>query len=276
MGANSIQTNNLGPIRVLLFSLALLLIHLLHETISIMTSSMDAMTRSLIGTVQFFGLYLLMYLAVILFMRWERSGDVTSLGLQTDDKTIHHLIIGLVAGTVAAALVYIVALLFGGDIRPASEVTGDLIANQIIFTIPVALFEEIVYRGYLTTRMEKVIGRTFAILGTSTLFALLHFSWWLPLGSIPFHLILIFNFNLFLGGVVLSYSYYWSGKRLWVPIAFHYAWNIVAFVMFPVYPIEPVNMVEIFQIEWGITTVFGFLFGLSLVWVLLKEVLKNK
>ncbi|MHA2117519.1 MAG: hypothetical protein ACW98J_01255, partial [Candidatus Thorarchaeota archaeon] len=105
---------------------------------------MDAITRGLISTVQFFGLYLLMYLAVILFMRWERSGDVTSLGLQTDDKTIHHLIVGLVAGTVAAALVYVVALLFGGDIRPASEITGDLIANQIIFTIPVALFEEIV------------------------------------------------------------------------------------------------------------------------------------
>ena len=276
MGADKIRQDDLGPIRVLLFSLALLLIHLLHEIVSIVTSSMDPITRGLISTVQFFGLYLLMYLVVILFMRWERSGDVANLGFQTDDRTMHHLIVGLVAGTVAAALVYVVALLFGGDIRPASEITGDLIANQIIFTIPVALFEEIVYRGYLMTRMETVVGRTLAILGSSTLFALLHFSWWLPLGSIPLHLILIFTFNLFLGGVVLGYSYYWSGKQLWVPIAFHYAWNIVAFVMFPVYPLEPVNMVEIFQIEWGITTVFGFLFGLSLIWVLLKEVLKNK
>jgi membrane protease YdiL (CAAX protease family) len=217
-----------------------------------------------------------MYLAVILFMRWERSGDVTSLGFQTDEKTIRHLIVGLIAGTVGAALVYVIALLFGGDIRPAVDITGDLIANQIIFTIPVALFEEIVYRGYLMTRMERVVGQSFAILGSSLLFALLHFSWWLPLGSIPLHLILIFTFNLFLGGVVLGYSYYWSDRRLWVPIAFHYAWNIVAFVLFPVYPIEPVNMVEIFQIEWGITTVFGFLFGLSLIWVLLKELLKNK
>ncbi|MHA2070479.1 MAG: CPBP family intramembrane glutamic endopeptidase [Candidatus Thorarchaeota archaeon] len=274
MGADNIQSNDLGPIRVLLFALTLLLIHLLHEIISILTASMDEVTRGLISTIQFFGLYLLMYFAVILFMRWERSGDVTSLGFQTDEKTIRHLIVGLIAGTVGAALVYVIALLFGGDIRPAVDITGDLIANQIIFTIPVALFEEIVYRGYLMTRMERVVGQSFAILGSSLLFALLHFSWWLPLGSIPLHLILIFTFNLFLGGVVLGYSYYWSDRRLWVPIAFHYAWNIVAFVLFPVYPIEPVNMVEIFQIEWGITTVFGFLFGLSLIWVL--ELLKNK
>lgn len=276
MGADKIRQDDLGPIRVLLFSLALLLIHLLHEIISLVTASLDAVTRGLISTVNFFGLYLLMYFVVILFLHWERGGDVTSLGLQTDDKTLHHLVVGLIAGTAGAALVYIVALLFGGDLRPAIDITGDLVANQIIFTIPVAFFEEVVYRGYLMTRMERVVGRTLAIVGTSTLFAVLHFSWWLPLGSIPLHLILIFTFNLFLGGVVLGYSYYWSGKRLWVPIAFHYAWNIVAFVMFPVYPLEPVNMVEIFQIEWGITTVFGFLFGLSLIWVLLKEVLKNK
>jgi membrane protease YdiL (CAAX protease family) len=217
-----------------------------------------------------------MYFAVILFLRWERGGDVTSLGFQADDKTMPHLIVGILAGTAGAALVYIVALFLGGDLRPVGDITGDLIANQIIFTIPVALFEEIVYRGYLLTRMELVVGRSLAITGSSLLFALLHFGWWLPLGSIPLHLILIFTFNLFLGGVVLGYSFYWSGKRLWVPIGFHYAWNIVAFVTFPFFPIEPVTMVEIFHIEWGLTTILGFLFGVSLVWVLLKEVLKNK
>jgi membrane protease YdiL (CAAX protease family) len=246
------------------------------EIVSIVTVTMDEVTRGLIGTFQFFGLYILMYFAVIAFMRWERSGDTASLGLQTDDKTLHHLVVGAIAGIAAATLVYLVALFFGGDLRPVSEITGDLIANQIIFTIPVALFEEIVYRGYLLTRMAAAAGRTIAILGTSIWFALLHFSWWIPLGSVPPHLILIFTFNLFLGGVVLSYSYYWSGERLWVPIAFHYAWNIVAFVMFPLYPRESVSMVEIFQIEWGLTTVFGFLFGLSLIWVFLKEWLKKK
>ncbi len=276
MGATNVPQDDLGPLRVILFALTLLLIHLLSEVISIITASMDVATRSLIGTMNFFGLYILMYFAVILFLKWERGGDVSKLGLQTDDRTMYHLIIGAVAGMAGAVLVYLIAMFFGGDLRPVSDITGDLIANQIIFTIPVALFEEIVYRGYFLTRMEKATSRTIAILGTSIWFSLLHFSWWIPLGSIPLHLVALFTFNLFLGGVVLSYSYYWSGKRLWVPIAFHYAWNIVAFVMFPVYPLEPVNMVEIFQIEWGITTVFGFLFGLSLIWALVNEFLKNK
>ncbi|MHA2068655.1 MAG: CPBP family intramembrane glutamic endopeptidase, partial [Candidatus Thorarchaeota archaeon] len=236
----------MDKIRVLLFALALLLIILLHEITSIVTASMDQATRGLIGTLEFFGSFVLMYLSVVAFMHWERSGDVTNLGLQTDDRTLRHLIVGLVAGTAAAAIVYLIAMVFGGDLRPLSEITEDLIATEIIITVPVALFEELAYRGYLMTRMERVAGRTVAIFGSAIWFALLHFSWWVPLGSVPLYLIPIFTFNLFLGGVVLGYSYYWSGERLWVPIAFHFAWNMLAYILFPVYPLEPVNMVEIF------------------------------
>lgn len=174
-----------------------------------------------------------------------------------------------------ALLVYFIAMYFGGSLRPAAEIDADLIANEILLTIPVAVVEELTHRGYLMTRIERLSGRTIAIMGTSIWFALLHFGWWLPLGSVPWHLILIFTFNLTLGGIVLGLSYYLSGNRLWVPIGFHFAWNVVAFVLFPIFPHDPVLMPEIFQIEWGLTTILGFLLGLSLVWVLLQE-LKNR
>lgn len=266
------QAHDKTKIRVILFAFALLMIHLMYEAISILTASMDEGTRALISTILFFGTYALFYLLVVGFMWWERSGDISTLGLQTDDKTLHHLAVGVIGGFAGTILVYLIALFFGGDLRPASQITEDLVVSQFILTIPVALFEELAYRGYLLTRLEKVVGQTLAVVGTSLLFALLHFSWWLPLGSVPLHLIPIFTFNLFLGGVVLSYSYYWSGRKLWVPIAFHFAWNMMAFILFIVYPHDPVAMVEIFQIEWGITTILGFLFGLSVVWMLLQEI----
>ena len=96
------------------------------------------------------------------------------------------------------------------------------------------------------------------------------------MGSVTADLILLFSFNLFLGGLVLGLSYYASGERLWVAIAFHFAWNIMAYVLFPIFPAEPVSMPAIFQIEWGATTIAGFLFGLSVLWSLLHLVSSQK
>jgi len=270
-----VQKNGTDRLRALSFALFLLVIFILSDVISALTVAMDPTTRALIGTGVFFGSYVLMYVALVAFLRWENGGDITGLGIQFEKKTTSHIIVGLVAGSVGALLVYFIAMYFGGSLRPAAEINADLIATEILITVPVALFEELSYRGYLMPRIERLSSRTTAILLTSIWFAVLHFGWWLPLGTVPWHLILIFNFNLFLGGVVLGVSYYLSGNRLWVPIAFHFAWNMIAFILFPVYPHDPVLMPEVFQIEWGITTILGFILGLSLVWVLLQE-LKNK
>ncbi|MFX1602952.1 MAG: lysostaphin resistance A-like protein, partial [Promethearchaeota archaeon] len=262
-----VQDVGANRLRALSFALVLLVVFSLSELTSALTVSMDQTTRALIGTGVFFGTYILMYVALVAFLRWEDGGDITGLGIQFEKRTTSHLIVGLVAGSFGALLVYFIAMYFGGSVRPAADIDADLIATEVMIAVPVALFEELSYRGYLMPRIESFSSRTVAILLTSIWFAVLHFGWWLPLGTVPWHLILIFNFNLFLGGVVLGVSYYLSGNRLWVPIAFHFAWNMIAFILFPVFPHDPVLMPEVFQIEWGITTVPGFILGLSLVWV---------
>ena len=119
--------------------------------------------------------------------------------------------------------------------------------------------------------MDELWGKWKAIILSSLVFSLMHFSWWTPLGVISPDLILLFTFNIMLGGVVLSLGYYLSGRRLWVPIAFHFAWNMVAYVLFPYFPVDYVWMPQVFQIEWGITTIAGFLFGLSILFLALKK-----
>lgn len=270
-----VQNDGADRLGALSFALVLLVVFSLSELTSALTASMDPTSRALVGTGVFFGTYILMYVALVAFLRWEDGGDITGLGIQFEKRTTSHIIVGLVAGSVGALLVYFIAMYFGGSLRPAADIDADLIATEIMITVPVALFEELSYRGYLMPRIERLSSRNVAILLTSIWFAVLHFGWWLPLGTVSWHLILIFNFNLFLGGVVLGMSYYLSGNRLWVPIAFHFAWNMIAFILFPVYPHDPVLMPEVFQIEWGITTIPGFILGLSLVWVLLQE-LKNR
>jgi uncharacterized protein len=219
--------------------------------------------------------YPLMYATVIIFLRWERNTSIADLGGDINKHTVHDLIIGLVAGIAGSGLVILLAFVFGGQLRPIAEITPGLVLGNAIVTVLVSYVEELAYRGYLLTRSSKIaLGKLFGIILSSIVFSLLHYSWWVPMGVVSLHLILLFSFNLFLGGVVLSLMYFLSGRKLWAPIGFHFAWNIVAYVAFPVFPTEPVQNPALFQIEWGITTIPAFLVGLAVAWLLLN--LKKK
>ena len=242
-------------IRLLLFILAMFLIALSAPITNIL-------------------IFLFMYTITWAFVRWEGGESIVELGLDVDNRIGPHLIIGAIAAALAAALVVAIAFFFGGQLRPLNEINGDLLFNVIFNTTLFSVFEEITHRGYILTRMENLVGRGAAIVFSSLFFSLLHFSWWEPAGfNIP--LIALFTFNIFLGGVILSLSYYWSGRKLWVPIAFHFMWNVLAYITFPSFPTVAVVQPEIFQIEWGVTTIIGFLFGLTILWSLLASE-KNK
>lgn len=213
----------------------------------------------------FFLTFLLFYALPAYFVRLDGGDSAAELGIQWDEKTPVQIAIGAIGGTLAALLVLAIAVGFGGEFRSIGEITGELIAGEIVITVPTALFEELVHRGYILPRLESLSTRAVAVVGSSVFFALSHFSWWLIVGARP-DLIIIFTFNMVLGGVVLSLSYYISGRRLWVPIGFHFMWNMVAYITFIDFPRTPVAFPHIYQIEWGITTILGFLFGLSIVW----------
>jgi membrane protease YdiL (CAAX protease family) len=261
-------------LRVILFTFIMLLI---IEMSPIILSFFLGDLRALIGTGLFFLTFLLKYLTVLGFLYWEGKDSISSLGADLEDeKILSHLLIGSISAIISVILIAGLAIIFGGDLRPFSRIDADLITTEIIITVPTAYFEELCYRGYLTPRTVELWGKTKGIVLSSLLFSLWHFSWWSPLGSVPIHLIIIFTFNLFLGGVVLSLSYYLSGKRLWVPIGFHFGWNMLGYLLFPTYPFEAVTSPEIFQFEWGITTLLGFILGLSLIFLFLAESNRKK
>jgi membrane protease YdiL (CAAX protease family) len=267
---NMPEDNGIKVIRIVLFTaIMLIIVEMTPWSLSLVAGTE---LYAILGTMLFFLTFFLMYISVVGFLRWEGHPSMANLGFDLGDrKLVPQTIIGLIAGFGAAILVFIIALVFGGAIRPANEITGDLLLGEVIITIPTALFEELSHRGYLLQRMDELWGRGKAILVSSLVFSLLHFSWWTPLGVVPLHLVLLFTFDIMLGGIVLSLGYYLSGRKLWVPIAFHFAWNMVAYILFPYYPVDYVWRPEIFQIEWGITTIVGFLFGLSILWLALQK-----
>ncbi len=258
-------------LRLILFMITMLLITLMAPVVSILfTGDLLALAATLV----FFGTFGLMYAVTWAFVRWDGGDSIAELGVDIDDHFGPHISIGAVAGALGAILVVALAFFFGGQLRPFDQITVDLIVNEIIITAPTAFFEELTHRGYILTRMEDLTGRRTAIFLSSIFFSFLHFSWWSrvydnPLYDNPLQLIVLFSFNMFLGGLILSLSYYWSGRKLWVPIAFHFMWNMIAYIMFPSFPRDTVIQPEIYQMEWGITTIIGFLFGLSFLWGLL-------
>ncbi|MHA2153155.1 MAG: CPBP family glutamic-type intramembrane protease, partial [Candidatus Thorarchaeota archaeon] len=154
----------------------------------------------LAGTLVFFLTFILMYSVTWAFVIWDGGKNISELGIDFEDDTVPHIIIGAIAGVASSVLVLVFALVGGGQLRPVEQITADLIMNQIIITVPTALFEELVHRGYILTRMEDLTGRRTAIVLSSIFFSLLHFSWWASPGF-PIHLIILFSVNLFLGGV---------------------------------------------------------------------------
>ena len=209
--------------------------------------------------------FFLMFIVTWVFVEWEGSGSIVDLGLHVDKRFGFHLIIGAIAAVLSTGLVTSIAFFFGGQLRPTNQITVDLMFIVITNAVLFSFIEELTHRGYILTRMEKLVGRGSAIILSSLFFSVLHFSWW---GLAGFNILLIslFSINMFLGGVVLSFSYYWAGRTLWPPIAFHFVWNVLAYTLFPSFPQEAVTQPEVFQIEWGLTTIIGFLFALSILW----------
>jgi membrane protease YdiL (CAAX protease family) len=84
--------------------------------------------------------------------------------------------------------------------------------------VPAVLHEELVFRGYPYQLLRR-FNRTFAIAGSSLLFAALH------LGNDDVTALALLN--ILLGGIILALAYE-RYRRLWMPIGLHFAWNIMS------------------------------------------------
>ena len=87
-----------------------------------------------------------------------------------------------------------------------------------LFLFVSALCEEIIFRGFFMTMMQKYVGVFWAVIFSSLIFSLFH----------------VFNPNvtfvgllqLFLAGIAIAYAYFKTGN-IWFVTVMHFAWNYV-------------------------------------------------
>ena len=132
-------------------------------------------------------------------------------------------------------------------------------------------------RGYIFQNVEEWLGSAVALLITSFLFGLFHIL--NPNAS------LVAVLNVGLSGLAFGYAYLVT-RRLWLPIAFHFAWNFFEGPVFG-FPVSGLDMGGLlvtgmgpdgsvitggaFGPEAGLTGVGATLVALALIWLWTKR-----
>lgn len=214
------------------------------------------------------------------FRRFLDGDTLLGLGLQRSKRWKREIGTGLAFGLLLMAFIFGVEWTLGWvrvqgfawQRQPPMALFGILLGYASFYTL-VAFGEELVFRGYILQNLRKEWGTLAALLASSFLFALLH-------GLNP-HFTPLALVGIALAGMFMAYGYLLTGS-LWLPIAFHFAWNFAQgpLFSFPVSGLASEGLLLLergdspsfitggaFGPEGGVLGVIAILLGLLLLWL---------
>jgi len=150
-----------------------------------------------------------------------RGQPLSSVGLALDRRWVRQALAGTGLGMAAMLAVTALIAMAGGvrfELDPARSVTA-LAAGLHVFLF-VALFEELLFRGFVFQRLVDGIGAPLALAATATLFALGHGENPGMQGSTQIWAMA----DLGLGALVFGLAYLRTGS-LALPVGLHLGWN---------------------------------------------------
>jgi uncharacterized protein len=167
------------------------------------------------------GLFATGTLANFLTMRIFDRRPLVDIGLGTGPASTMNLLLGVLFGGGAAALMLVAPLLEGaGHLVARSDST--FAWSSLVFYLAVLVFgaagEEMIFRGYAFQLLIQKMGPFATVLPAGVVFGLAHS--WNPHASV------LGLVNTVLWGILLGYAFLRS-HDLWLPIGLHYGWNAV-------------------------------------------------
>ena len=97
-----------------------------------------------------------------------------------------------------------------------------VLLGSILSCAQAAIGEEVVFRGYLLTGLDKAWGKWIGLIATAILFSLPHLT---VMGAQETNW-LLFTVLLALPGLLLGWTFLQS-RSLWLPVGIHFAWNLM-------------------------------------------------
>lgn len=172
--------------------IAPLLLKFVFPPLTGLTTSEIKNSKELIGTVQFFSIFLLFLLSIgYLFLLRKATRNEILFG-RMEKRFWRPLKVGIISWVFAYPLVLfitsiadLILTLLGkkGPEQVAVSELRDLIPYRLLFSgmvvlvaVIVPFLEELLFRGFLQTFLKRYLGRIGAILLTSVLFAAAHYS----------------------------------------------------------------------------------------------------
>ena len=184
------------------------------------------------------------------------GGRFLGFGLFFDRNMVKDIFIGFAAVAAAFLSVIILGLIFGASLEFISAENSVYFSIIILLMLFGAAMEELVFRGILFQALLERFGVVVSVTVGSIIFGLIH----VVNESFTFFALI----NIILGGVLLSMMYIRT-RSLWLPISFHFFWNLgqatilnnyVSGINFDI----PVSTLNLYHLpEW----LFGGYFGIE-------------
>ena len=202
------------------------------------------------------------YLVVILgttalLARILNHTSLADLGLSA--RGMRTMLGGIGLGLLLMSLIFVISLLLGWirieqisgpDRSLANSLTA--LSAAVALQIAIAINEEVIFRGYVLQRLASGFGFGVAAIVSSILFALVHVT--NPNASIFSALAIT------VPGLLLAAQWRVTGS-LWMPIGFHFAWNVSEGIIFG-FPLSGVTGPSLLKtVNQGPDLLLGGLFG---------------
>jgi len=157
------------------------------------------------------------------FVRLERK-TLHYLGLELNLRQIKLFLSGLLIGLAAYGVVVLLVAVYA---NPAFQINDHLVFipffSGIIFLLSSAVFEELMFRGYILKKLTESIGIVKALMVTGLLFGVYHWLAWGILGN--WQLMILSLITTGIGHLIFATALLRSGS-LYLSISIHYAWNV--------------------------------------------------
>lgn len=147
--------------------------------------------------------------------------DKIELGIQQNQvfrQQAQGFLLGILLISLAFASIWVSQAISIQKTTMNASTLSSFISTTVLFFI-VSFHEEIFFRGYLYSLTQNLFHKKAAILFTAVIFSLMH-SFNPNVLSNPLPLI-----NIFLAGILLALLREYS-KGIWLPIGFHWSWNL--------------------------------------------------
>lgn len=213
---------------LLCIGLALELSHRLYWHINQRVTEMavSTLTRSILGVLIAFIPLASAVAITAAFARVLDRQSLITLGLNYDGESLTRMSIGAAISLSCVTVVFLMGVLMGYiKVRP-SRLSEDAVSSLPLFLgglvdfFTAAVFEEIIFRGYVYFLLLQAGGIYAAIIGSAVVFSTAHL---IKHANMP----LMYVLNAFLFGIVAAVCRY-TTCSLWLPIGLHFGWNVVS------------------------------------------------